>query len=148
MVRIVQLVEMYKKNWASTSPLSNPYWYPFLTFQVQLFVKILLGEIILPDTITMLREYDEELEEKAKRGLKRKHYHILGEGLEKYINDLTSLSNGTISIPRAVMDIFKHSGAERKKFNFKKYRNFVYTIVDDHHFEFYEREESQLWKVT
>lgn len=118
--------------------------FPLVELQVQVYIRILLGEIILPDTITMLREYDEEMEAKAKRGLKKKHYHILGEGMERYINELSGLTHGTVAIPRAVLDIYKHSGAERKKFNFKKYRNFVYTILDDERFEVYEREESQL----
>ncbi|XP_026683006.1 flavin-containing monooxygenase FMO GS-OX-like 3 isoform X3 [Diaphorina citri] len=112
--------------------------------EVQYYIKVLLGEISLPDRGAMMDELEAELKDKQTRGLKRKHYHVLGENMEKYINDLTALCGGTVRIPRAVIDIYHHSGRERKKFNFKRYRNFVYTILDDDHFEVYEREESQL----
>ncbi|KAL1456802.1 hypothetical protein WDU94_001503 [Cyamophila willieti] len=117
---------------------------PLFDVQVQFYLKSLLGEITLPDTKTMLNEYEEDIKEKRSRGLKKKHYHILGENMEKYLSDLNHLAAGTLPIPRAILDIYRHSGQERKKFNFRKYRNFVYTIIDDDHFEFYEREESQL----
>ncbi|KAI5734386.1 hypothetical protein M8J77_005842 [Diaphorina citri] len=117
---------------------------PLFDLQVQYYIKVLLGEISLPDRGAMMDELEAELKDKQTRGLKRKHYHVLGENMEKYINDLTALCGGTVRIPRAVIDIYHHSGRERKKFNFKRYRNFVYTILDDDHFEVYEREESQL----
>uniref|UniRef100_A0A8D8XFU7 Flavin-containing monooxygenase n=1 Tax=Cacopsylla melanoneura TaxID=428564 RepID=A0A8D8XFU7_9HEMI len=118
--------------------------FPLFDVQVQFFLKCLLGEIKLPDTTAMLNEYEEEIKEKQSRGLRKKHFHILAENMEKYLSDLNHLANGTLPVPRAILEIYRHSGQERKKFNFKKYRNFVYTIIDDDHFEFYEREESQL----
>lgn len=92
------------------------------------------GDGVLPSTSQMQNDCKQEFNRRAALGWPMKKSHcIAGSFHREYFNDLATIAN-IENIPEVYMKIYEDSGMRRLNYP-TMYRNDVYTIVDNEHFE-------------
>ncbi|XP_075229097.1 uncharacterized protein LOC142328861 [Lycorma delicatula] len=100
--------------------------------QVRVFLKVLSGETILPSVNQMLEDVKREIKWRSAMGLKKKHFHLMGEFQEQYYDELSAVGN----VPPVPSVYCKLHDESSKQFNndLINFRKSVYKIVNDKNF--------------
>lgn len=106
----------------------------FFTFQVRFVMQFWNGNATLPSREEMLADSENELKKRLALGWPKKKGHSLrGELQRQYFNDLSQTAN--IENVREIFLRIYDDSTERRSEHPKNYRNDVYTIIDEEHFE-------------
>lgn len=103
-------------------------------FQIRFVMQYLNGNATLPSRNEMLADSENQLKERLALGWpKKKGHSIAGTLHREYFTDLATTAN--IEQVREVFLLIFDDCAMRRSENPQTYRNDVYTIIDDLHFE-------------
>lgn len=92
------------------------------------------GNATLPSREEMFSDSENELKKRLELGWPKKKGHSIGGELQRqYFNDLSQIAN-IENVREIFLQIYEDS-AKRRTEHPKNYRNDVYTIIDDEHFE-------------
>lgn len=80
----------------------------------------------------MLRSEAEEAARRAERGLKKRHFHMMGPEQGHYYDDLANIA-GTASLPPVLTKLHNES-SHRFLDDQQHYREDRYKIIDDYNF--------------
>lgn len=97
-------------------------------------MQYLNGNATLPSYEVMLIDSDNELKKRLAKGWPKKKGHSLGKTFQlEYINDLSITAN-IENVRKVFIQIYEDCSARRAA-DPLNYRNDVYEIIDDEHFE-------------
>ncbi|KAK5649047.1 hypothetical protein RI129_003939 [Pyrocoelia pectoralis] len=102
---------------------------PLFDLQVRFCIEIIMKNFELPSKELMLEDLHNEIKEKEKLNVPRKHIHRMGEFQEEYWKKLARLSS-IKPLPPVLCKMYEES--RRERIVEKHYR-----IIDDEHFEIY-----------
>ncbi|XP_076659167.1 senecionine N-oxygenase [Halictus rubicundus] len=100
--------------------------------QVRFVLKFWNGQRDFPSKADMLREEKEELEKKLKKGLEKRHFHMLGHDQGDYYDDLARTA-GVTPLPPVLTKLHNESSMQFLD-NLAHYRESRYKIIDDYNF--------------
>lgn len=103
-----------------------------LDAQARYVTALVKGNFTLPPQEVMMQEFQKRAEIIRSKGLPMSHIHMLAEKEDQYYADLSEES-GIDRVPPVMFKI-RAIDTEAKIENLYTYRNYVYTIVDDHTF--------------
>ena len=109
---------------------------PFQTFdlQIKFCLTFMTSRKVLPPKIQLLDITDREMDERWQRGVKKQKAHALGVGYqEAYYADLAAIAE-IDPIKSVVVKMYNHN-KENQKYDFKNYRRYKFTVLDDDNFE-------------
>jgi dimethylaniline monooxygenase (N-oxide forming) len=104
--------------------------------QVQFCLTFITGRRPLPSKEEMLREYEDDMRERWRKGLSSRKGHFMGPDSSVQQNYYRSLSEkaGICGISPYILNIHSHTHGNRIK-HFTKYRNVKYHIIDEENFK-------------
>ncbi|XP_032682455.1 senecionine N-oxygenase-like isoform X2 [Odontomachus brunneus] len=100
--------------------------------QVRFILRHWHGERQFPARADMLRDEAAEAARRAERGLKKKHFHMMGPEQEHYFDDLANIAGLTPLPP--VLTKLHNASSQRFLDDLVHYRQDRYRIVDDYNF--------------
>lgn len=113
-------------------------------FQVRFVMQYWNGDATLPSRDEMLADSEDQLNRRLKLGWpKKKGHSIAGSFQREYFNDLSKTAN-IENVREIFLRIFEDCH-DRRSEDPINYRNDVYTIIDEHHFERSSLSSNLVW---
>lgn len=103
-----------------------------MDLQVRFCMQYFTGKHCLPPAGDMLRDMEQEMEDRLRRGYKRRHAHMMGPEQGRYYDDLARTAN--IQTIPPVMTQLHNESSRRFVDDLIHFREDVFAIVDDEHF--------------
>nr|XP_012151606.1 PREDICTED: senecionine N-oxygenase-like isoform X2 [Megachile rotundata] len=100
--------------------------------QVRFVLQYWSGKRDFPSQEDMLREEAEELENRAKEGLQKRHFHMMGFNQDRYYDDLANTA-GITPLPPVLTKLHNESSTNFLD-DLVHYREKKYRIIDDYNF--------------
>ncbi|XP_029652737.1 flavin-containing monooxygenase FMO GS-OX-like 2 isoform X2 [Octopus sinensis] len=89
--------------------------FPMLDMQAAFCKAVLQGQVSLPSTSEMIRDANEDFEERLKSGLAKHHAHLMGSRQWEYNDELADMCN-VPRLPVQIMNVYKFVEQRRSKF--------------------------------
>ena len=105
---------------------------PFQLFSMQSrwIINVLSGEVNLPTTNEMLKDYHDEIENRLKAGIEERHFHRFPKGMQwDYYKTISEL--GKVEPMKIVVEKLYKTVATERETNLLHYREAEYNAVDD-----------------
>ncbi|CAD7088006.1 unnamed protein product [Hermetia illucens] len=101
--------------------------------QVRFALKFFSGKKALPSQKEMMEDTDREMQERWKRGYKKRQAHMMGADQGKYYDDLSKTAE--IDNVKPVMVKLHNESSKRYLHDLVNFRKDIYRIIDDENFE-------------
>ncbi|XP_053674884.1 senecionine N-oxygenase-like [Anopheles nili] len=105
-----------------------------MDLQVRFCLKYFKGELSLPTQNEMLEDMMEEIEDRLRRGFKKRHAHMMGPEQDQYYNKLARTADLETIAP--VMTKLHNESSQRFIDNLIDFRNDIFRIIDKDNFEY------------
>ena len=106
---------------------------PLFAAQVQFFLAVLRGIVVLPSEVKMIAEIKQDMEQCIAQGIEAKMYHALWDRQWTYNEELAELA-GFKKLPRVMKQIFNHV-IKLYMQNSLTYRSANYIAINDDEFK-------------
>lgn len=100
--------------------------------QTRFFMKFLSGAKEFPSKEDMLRETEEEMQERWDKGYKKHHAHMMGPEQGKYYESMARIAE--IESIKPVMTLIHNESSQRFLDDLVNFRKERYSIIDDYTF--------------